>query len=73
MIVHWCKYVLEDYYLNCVDILINEILSLPASYGSTLQNKTVNRIQEVGKLSLIGASGDISDFQEILRKLNELM
>lgn len=44
-----------------------------ASYGSTLRNKTVDRIQQVGKHSLIGASGDISDFQEILRKLNELI
>lgn len=64
---------LEDYYLCYIYHFINEILSLPASYGSTLRNKTVDRIQPVGKHSLIGASGDISDFQEILRKLNELM
>ncbi|KAI5666208.1 hypothetical protein M9H77_16061 [Catharanthus roseus] len=44
-----------------------------ASYGSTLRNKTVDRIQPIGKHSLIGASGDISDFQEILRKLNEVI
>ncbi|XP_027172323.1 proteasome subunit beta type-4-like [Coffea eugenioides] len=45
------------------------------SYGSTLRYKNVNveRIRPVGKHSLIGASGEISDFQEILRYLDELI
>jgi len=43
-----------------------------ASYGSTLRYKSVERIKAVGKHSLIGASGEYSDFQEILRYLDEL-
>lgn len=43
-----------------------------ASYGSTLRYKSVERIKAVGKHSIIGASGEYSDFQEILRYLDEL-
>ncbi|XP_056171782.1 proteasome subunit beta type-4-like [Syzygium oleosum] len=43
------------------------------SYGSTLRYKTVERIKPIGKHSLLGASGEISDFQEILRNLDELI
>lgn len=43
------------------------------SYGSTLRYKSVERIKPVGKHSLIGASGEISDFQEIMRSLDELI
>uniref|UniRef100_A0A0D9WIZ3 Proteasome subunit beta n=1 Tax=Leersia perrieri TaxID=77586 RepID=A0A0D9WIZ3_9ORYZ len=43
-----------------------------ASYGKTLRYKSVERITVVGKHSLIGASGELSDFQEILRCLDEL-
>ncbi|XP_071915332.1 proteasome subunit beta type-4 isoform X1 [Coffea arabica] len=43
------------------------------SYGSTLRYKGVERMKPVGKHSLIGASGELSDFQEILRYLDELM
>ena len=46
---------------------------LIASYGSTLRYKSVGRIKPIGKHSLLGASGEISDFQEILRYLDELM
>ncbi|GFP90027.1 proteasome subunit beta type-4 [Phtheirospermum japonicum] len=41
------------------------------SYGSTLRYKTVERMKPVGKHSIIGASGEISDFQEIMRYLDE--
>ncbi|KAM7277634.1 hypothetical protein ACFE04_004768 [Oxalis oulophora] len=44
-----------------------------ASYGSTLRYKTLERIKPVGKHSLLGASGEISDFQEILRYLDDLI
>ncbi|KAK9127274.1 hypothetical protein Syun_016071 [Stephania yunnanensis] len=44
-----------------------------ASYGSTLRYKSVERIKAIGKHSLLGASGEISDFQEILRYLDELI
>uniref|UniRef100_A0A0E0L4Y5 Proteasome subunit beta n=1 Tax=Oryza punctata TaxID=4537 RepID=A0A0E0L4Y5_ORYPU len=43
-----------------------------ASYGSTLRYKSVERIKVVGKHSLIGASGEFSDLQEVLRCLDEL-
>lgn len=43
------------------------------SYGSTLRYKSVERMKPVGKHSLIGASGEISDFQEIMRSLDDLM
>jgi len=46
---------------------------LIGSYGSTLRYKSVERIKPIGKHSLLGASGEISDFQEILRYLDELM
>ncbi|EEF36035.1 proteasome subunit beta type, putative [Ricinus communis] len=49
------------------------IMKLPASYGSTLRYKSVERIKPIGKHSLLGASGEISDFQEILRYLDELI
>ncbi|MBA0687592.1 hypothetical protein Goari_015114 [Gossypium aridum] len=43
------------------------------SYGSTLRYKSVERLKPIGKHSLLGASGEISDFQEILRYLNEII
>ncbi|XP_075505148.1 proteasome subunit beta type-4-like [Primulina tabacum] len=43
------------------------------SYGSTLRYKGVERLKPVGKHSIIGASGEISDFQEIMRFLDELI
>jgi 20S proteasome subunit beta 7 len=43
------------------------------SYGSTLRYKSVERLKPIGKHSLLGASGEISDFQEIMRYLDELM
>ncbi|KAL9689035.1 hypothetical protein QQ045_033464 [Rhodiola kirilowii] len=46
-----------------------------SSYGSTLRYKNnVERIiKSIGKHSLIGAGGKISDFQEILRILDDLI
>ncbi|RDY13824.1 Pentatricopeptide repeat-containing protein, mitochondrial, partial [Mucuna pruriens] len=43
------------------------------SYGSTLRYKSVERVKPIGKHSLIGASGEISDFQEILLYLDKLI
>ncbi|XP_074319579.1 proteasome subunit beta type-4-like [Silene latifolia] len=42
------------------------------SYGSTLRYKSVERLKAIGKHSLLGASGEISDFQELLRYLDDL-
>ena len=49
------------------------IFATTGSYGSTIRYKSVERLKQVGKHSLIGASGEISDFQEITRYLDELM
>nr|POE65755.1 proteasome subunit beta type-4 [Quercus suber] len=43
------------------------------SYGYTLRYKSVERLKPVGKHFLLGASGEISDFQKILRYLDELI
>lgn len=43
-----------------------------ASYGSMARYKDVRRIKSVGKGTLLGASGEISDFQSIVEKLGNL-
>lgn len=57
----------------CLFRLIRLLNSNTGSYGSTLRYKSVERLKPVGKHSLVGGSGEISDFQEILRYLDELM
>ncbi|KAM2470545.1 hypothetical protein ACFX1W_045940 [Malus domestica] len=42
-------------------------------YGSTLRYKSVERTKLIGKHSLLGASGEISNFQELLRYLDDLV
>jgi 20S proteasome subunit beta 7 len=42
------------------------------SYGSTKRYKSVQRIFEVNKKCIVGASGEISDFQQIQRYLSQL-
>jgi 20S proteasome subunit beta 7 len=42
-----------------------------ASYGSLARYKSVQRIQTVGEGTLLGASGEYSDFQAILEMLEE--
>lgn len=49
-----------------------KFLRISGSYGSTLRYKNIERVKAIGKHSLLGASGEISDFQEILRYLDEL-
>nr|GEV86110.1 proteasome subunit beta type-4 [Tanacetum cinerariifolium] len=43
------------------------------SYGSTIRYKSIERLKQVGKHTLLGASGEISDYQEILKYLDELI
>ncbi|GLJ23065.1 hypothetical protein SUGI_0435270 [Cryptomeria japonica] len=43
------------------------------SYGSTLRYKSLERLKPIGKHSLLGAGGEISDFQEIVHSLDELI
>lgn len=40
-----------------------------ASYGSMARYKDVNRIKTVGENTIIGASGEMSDFQAVMKKL----
>jgi len=41
-----------------------------ASYGSMARYKDVRRIKSVGPCTLIGASGEISDFQSVMERLD---
>ncbi|PVU88920.1 hypothetical protein BB559_004291 [Furculomyces boomerangus] len=44
-----------------------------ASYGSLARFRNVERLHPVGKNTIIGASGDMSDFQHVQNQLNGLM
>ncbi|KAL8139704.1 hypothetical protein V2J09_005729 [Rumex salicifolius] len=56
-----------------VVILFRTLFMLCRFFGSTLPYKSVKRLKPIGKHSLLGASGEISDFQEILKYLDELI
>lgn len=43
-----------------------------ASYGSLARYKDVRRLRKVGENTLIGASGEISDFQTVMELLEEM-
>ena len=43
-----------------------------ASYGSLARYKDVRRIQKVGDNTLVGASGEMSDFQSIMEMLESM-
>lgn len=51
--------------------MLNSAL-LAAAYGSTKRYKSVERIFKVNSKCVVGASGEISDFQQIQRYLEEL-
>jgi len=44
-----------------------------ASYGSLARFRDIQRIASLGKYTLIGASGELSDFQYLLRLLDDLV
>lgn len=44
-----------------------------ASYGSLARFRDVQRIEPVGKYTLVGASGEMSDFQYIKEQLDNLL
>lgn len=48
-------------------------LILLASYGSLARFKDIRRLQPVGNYTIIGAGGDMSDFQYIQHVLENLM
>jgi len=43
------------------------------SYGSTVRYKSVERLKSVGKSTVLGASGEVSDFQAIMQMLDQLI
>ncbi|TXG73365.1 hypothetical protein EZV62_001944 [Acer yangbiense] len=53
--------------MDCLRFDIEEMEHKENS-GSTLRYKSVERLKPIGKNSLLGASGELSDFQEILLK-----
>ena len=46
---------------------------MAGSYGSTTRYKSVERLKAVSNNTLLGATGEISDFQAILQLLDRLM
>jgi hypothetical protein len=44
-----------------------------ASYGSLARFKDIVRLHPVGETTLLGASGDMADFQQVKRMLENLM
>ena len=43
------------------------------AYGSTKRYKSVERVRAVGGRTLVGASGEVSDFQSLMTTLDELV
>jgi 20S proteasome subunit beta 7 len=46
---------------------------LVASYGSLARFRDLRRMHEIGKYTIVGASGEYSDYQFILHDLEDLM
>lgn len=44
----------------------------PGAYGSTKRYKSIDRIKKVNEHTILGASGEISDFQFIVDTLDEV-
>lgn len=42
------------------------------SYGSLARFRDVRRMQKVGENTLVAASGDLSDYQKIMKNVNEM-
>lgn len=47
--------------------------SSTASYGSLARFKDIVRLHPIGETTLLGASGDMADFQQVKRLLENLM
>lgn len=58
------------YIVDCVTFLT---LLFLASYGSLARFRDLRRIRTVGKNSIVGASGEYSDFQYIMHDLDDLV
>jgi 20S proteasome subunit beta 7 len=57
------------------DFLLNHFVSHPlsASYGSLARFRDIERLHPVGDHTIVGASGDISDFQYLKHILENVM
>lgn len=59
--------------LLTIFVLLFSYFCVIASYGSLARFKDVSRLFAVGKYTVIGASGDMSDFQYIQQDLEQLL
>lgn len=48
-------------------------MSQSASYGSLARFKDIERLHSIGDNTLLGASGDMADLQQVKRMLDNLM
>lgn len=42
------------------------------SYGSTKRYKSIQRVQKINDATIVGASGELSDFQYLLNQLDQV-
>jgi len=63
---------LTAYHNTHVQTLIRSFSSI-ASYGSLARFRDIERLHPVGEHTIIGASGDISDYQYIQHMLQNVM
>ena len=44
----------------------------PGSYGTLARYRDVRRLEKIGEHTILGGSGDLSDFQTVLKYVKEL-
>jgi len=52
---------------------LNEMVVCAGSYGSLARYLTVPRLQPFGESTIVGGSGDLSDFQKVTGLVDELV
>jgi len=57
---------------HCYPLTTRPLVSA-ASYGSLARFKDIVRLHPVGSHTILGASGDMADFQQVKRMLDNLM
>lgn len=55
-----------------VAVLVLILYTIAGSYGSTKRYKSIQRVQKISETTIIGASGELSDFQYLLDQLNQV-
>jgi 20S proteasome alpha/beta subunit len=61
----------SPYWIFCSTILC--LILFSASYGSLARFRDIERLHPVGDHTIVGASGDISDFQYLKHILENVM